>query len=110
MVGLAGTGREGSLALKLKVEYDDGQTIRVEVPYGALEVLPLMPGKRAMVELRPSSQFDIGLGSRGRGATTEVEGGSLGIIIDARGRPLSLPVEADKRRTTIGEWMLELGV
>lgn len=110
VVGLAGTGRQGSLALKLKVEYDDGQTIRVEVPYGALEVLPLMAGKRATVELRPTSQFDIGLGRRGRGATTEVEGGSLGIIIDARGRPLSLPVEASKRRTTMREWMSELGV
>jgi uncharacterized protein (TIGR01319 family) len=110
VIGLAGAGREGSLALKLKVEYDDGQTIRVEVPYGELEVLPLMAGRRATVELRPASQFDVGLGRKGRGATTEVEGGSLGIIIDARGRPLSLPAEANKRRTTIGEWMSELGV
>jgi hypothetical protein len=75
-----------------------------------LEVLPLMAGKRARVELRPASQFDIGLGRKGRGATTEVEGGSLGIIIDARGRPLSLPVEANKRRTTVREWMSEMGV
>jgi hypothetical protein len=105
-----GTGREGSVALKLKIEYDDGQTLRVEVPYGALEVVPLMTGKRAVVELRPTSQFDIGLGRKGRGATTEIDGGELGIIVDARGRPLALPDDEKKRRAKIREWMAELGL
>jgi uncharacterized protein (TIGR01319 family) len=110
VIALAGTGKVGTVALKLKIDYDDRQTLRVEVPFGSLEVLPLMTGKRAVVEMRPSSQFDVGLGSKGRGATTEVAGGTLGIIVDARGRPLSLPTEEDKRRTTIQEWMWELGI
>ncbi len=110
VIALAGTGREGSVALKVKIDYDDGQSIRVEVPFGALEVLPLATGKRAVVEMRPSSQFDVGLESKGRGATTEVAGGALGIIVDARGRPLSLPTDENKRRTTIQEWMWELGI
>jgi uncharacterized protein (TIGR01319 family) len=110
VVALAGTGKEGSVALKLKVEYDDSQTISVEVPFGAIEVVPLRTGKRAVVELRPSSRFDVGLGSTGRGATTEVDGGSLGIIVDARGRPFSLPTEEEKRRETIQKWMWELGI
>jgi hypothetical protein len=110
VIALTGTGREGGVALKLKIDYDDGQSIRVEVPFGALEVLPLATGKRATVEMRPGSQFDVGLGSKGRGATTEVAGGALGIIVDARGRPLSLPGEEHKRRTTIQEWMWELGI
>lgn len=110
VIALAGTGREGGVALKLKIDYDDGQSIRVEVPFGALEVVPLATGKRAVVEMRPSSQFDVGLGSKGRGATTEVAGGALGIIVDARGRPLPLPIEENKRRTTIQEWMWELGI
>lgn len=105
-----GVGREGSVALKLKIEYDDGQTLSVEVPYGALEVVPLMTGKRAVVELRPASQFDIGLGKKGKGATTEVDGGELGIIVDARGRPLTLPGDDQKRRAKITEWMAELGL
>jgi hypothetical protein len=110
VIALAGTGREGGVALKVKIDYDDGQSIRVEVPFGALEVLPLATGKRAVVEMRPSSRFDVGLGSKGRGATTEVAGGALGIIVDARGRPLSLPTDENKRRTTIQEWMWELGI
>ena len=105
-----GTGREGAVALKLKIEYDDGQSLRVEVPYGALEVVPLATGKRAIVEMRPSPQFDVGLGSKGKGATTELDGGVLGIIVDARGRPLSLPADGEKRRAKIRDWTSELGV
>ena len=109
-IALEGTGREGAVALKLKIEYDDGQSLSVEVPYGALEVVPLATGRSAVVELRPSSQFDVGLGKKGKGATTELDGGVLGIIIDARGRPLSLPAEEEKRREKIRHWMSELGI
>jgi hypothetical protein len=105
-----GTGREGTVALKFKVEYDDGQSLSVEVPCGALEVVPLAAGRRAIVELRPGSQFDVGLGKKGKGATTELDGGVLGIIIDARGRPLSLPADDEKRRAKIRDWMSQLGI
>jgi len=107
---VVGTAREGSVALRIKVEYGDGQRIEVEVPYGALEVIPLMPGRQASIELRPTSHFDVGLGRRGKGATTQVEGGVVGIIVDARGRPLTLPAEADQCRTKVQQWMWEVGL
>lgn len=110
VISLTGSGQEGAVALKLKIDYDDGQSLRVEVPFGAVEVIPLMEGKRAVVEMRPSSQFDVGLGKKGKGATTELDGGALGIIVDARGRPLSLPGDEEKRRAKIQEWMGELGI
>jgi uncharacterized protein (TIGR01319 family) len=109
-ISLVGTGREGALALKVKMKYEDGQSIEVEVPYGALEVIPLPLEKKATVELRPSPRFDVGLGKRGKGATTEVEGGSVGLIVDARGRPLSLPENEKRRREKIQEWMWEAGL
>jgi hypothetical protein len=110
VIALTGSGKEGSVALRLKVEYDDGRSLRVDVPYGSLEVIPLLAGKRARVEMRPNWQFDVGVGSRGRGATTQMDGGALGIIIDARGRPLTLPADGEKRRAKIREWMGELGL
>ncbi|HUV74337.1 MAG TPA: glutamate mutase L, partial [Anaerolineae bacterium] len=110
VISLTGSGKEGAVALKLKIDYDDGQSLKVEVPYGAMEVIPLMEGRRAVVELRPSSRFDVGLGKKGKGATTELDGGALGIIVDARGRPLSLPGDGEKRRAKIREWMGELGI
>jgi hypothetical protein len=105
-----GVGREGAVAVRLKIEYDDGQSLSVEVPYGSLEVVPLPTGRRAVVEMRPSSQFDVGLGRKGKGATTELDGGALGIIVDARGRPLFLPEGGEKRRAKIRDWTNELAL
>jgi hypothetical protein len=110
VISVVGTARQGAVALRVKMEYHDGQIIELEVPYGALEVMPLPQGHKAVVELRPSSRFDVGLGKKGRGGTTEVEGGSVGIIVDARGRPLSLPGHKERARKKIQEWMWEVGL
>ncbi len=104
-----GTAREGEIALKLKITYDDGRALEMEVPYGSLEVLPLTTGHKATLELRPTRKFDIGLGAKGRGATTELEGGAVGVIIDARGRPLSLPATREKQQAKIQEWLWSVG-
>jgi hypothetical protein len=110
VISLTGTAREGTVALKLRVTYDDGRSLTVEVPYGSLEMIPLMAGRRATLDMRPGSQFDVGLGSKGKGATTKVEGGALGIVVDARGRPLTLPDNGDERRTKLRQWNAELGL
>ncbi|MFQ5944953.1 MAG: glutamate mutase L [Anaerolineae bacterium] len=109
VVALQGTGRPGSMALRFKVIYPDESVIEGEATYGTLEVVPLPADQVATLELRPSGGFDVGMGRKGGGATTEVEGGTVGIIIDARGRPLSLPEDATSRRARIQEWMWEAG-
>ncbi|HID86833.1 MAG TPA: hypothetical protein EYP55_05570 [Anaerolineae bacterium] len=95
-----GRARPGDLVLQLKMHRDDGSTEDIRVTYGAIQVIPLPPGRTARLELRPTRHFDVGLGVKGRGAVTEVEGGLLGLIIDARGRPLGLPSEEERR-----EWL-----
>jgi hypothetical protein len=37
-----------------------------------------------------------------------VEGGVVGIIIDARGRPLALPEDDTERRRKLVDWMIAL--
>ena len=63
-------------------------------------------GERAALKLWPSRDFDVGLG-RGNAATprAEVEGGAVGIIVDARGRPLSLPDGKEKRQAKLLQWL-----
>jgi hypothetical protein len=109
VVAPVGTAREGEIALKLKITYDDGRALEMEVPYGSLEVLPLATGHKATLELRPTRKFDIGLGAKGKGATTELEGGAVGVIIDARGRPLSLPATREEQQAKIQEWLWGVG-
>ena len=109
VVAPVGTAREGEIALKLKITYDDGRVLEMEVPYGSLEVLPLPTGHKATLELRPTRKFDIGLGAKGKGATTELEGGTVGVIIDARGRPLPLPATRGEQQAKIQEWLWGVG-
>jgi hypothetical protein len=109
VVAPVGTAREGEIALQLGITYDDGRSLEVEVPYGSLEVLPVSTGHKATLELRPTRRFDIGLGAKGKGATTELEGGAVGVIIDARGRPLSFPATREDQQARVQEWLWGVG-
>ena len=101
-----GTGKEGEPAIKVEVAYGSRSPVTVEVAVGAIEVVPLPIGERASLKLWPARDFDIGLG-RGAAATprAEVEGGAVGIIIDARGRPLALPAAREKRQAKLLQWL-----
>ncbi|HEU5317757.1 MAG TPA: glutamate mutase L [Chloroflexota bacterium] len=101
-----GSGREGETAVRVEVAFATRSPVTVEVPFGAIEVVPLGIGERASLKLWPSRDFDVGLG-RGNAATprAEVEGGAVGIIIDARGRPLALPDAREKRQAKLLQWL-----
>ncbi len=102
-----GTGKEGEPALKVEVVYASRSPVVVEVPFGAIEVVPLPLGERAALKLWPSRELDVGLG-RGNAATprAEVEGGAVGIVIDCRGRPLVLPETPEKRQAKLLQWLM----
>jgi hypothetical protein len=61
------------------------------------EMKLLRIGERAHVEVTPERGFDVGAGP-GVAVRREVRGGSVGLILDGRGRPLSVPGGADGRR------------
>lgn len=109
VVAPVGAAREGDIALTFKIEYEDGRALEVEVPYGTLEVIPLSTGQTANLELRPTRRFDVGLGTRGQPGMTKVEGGILGIIIDARGRPLPMAEDPEQQRARIQRWLWDMG-
>jgi uncharacterized protein (TIGR01319 family) len=109
VVAPMGSAREGDVALTFKIEYEDGRSLEVEVQYGSLEVIPLAVGQTAMLELRPTRRFDVGLGTRGQAGTTRVEGGVIGIVIDARGRPLPIARDPDEQRAKMQRWLWDVG-
>jgi hypothetical protein len=108
VVSPVGHARLGDTILKVQVSYDDGSAFGVEIKYGDLEVLPLLPGQQAILELRPLRNFDIGLGPR-RGGKRRVSGGLVGLIIDARGRPLRLAPDPEQRQVQIQQWLWDVG-
>lgn len=114
VIAPVGTAREGHIALRLKIEYADGGVVKVEVPYGSLEVVSLPPGEVANLELHPAHGLDVKCGTKdvirghGRGGKTQVRGGALGVIIDARGRPLPVP-KPEARPKRMQEWLWGIG-
>jgi uncharacterized protein (TIGR01319 family) len=97
-----GTARVGNPCVKVSVGSET-----VAVNYGDMALIPLDAGEKANARIQPEKGFDVGAG-RGKLVETEVEGGTVGVIIDARGRPLGLPDDHTKRREMIGKWIRAL--
>jgi hypothetical protein len=59
--------------------------------------------------LRPEKGFDVGFGGRGKAGALRVAGGALGVIIDARGRPIELSKDPASRRELNQKWLFDIG-
>lgn len=100
--------REGQISLRVKIQPAGSGVMDLEVQHGTLELVPLMPGQKASIQVHTVGR--VSLGSNRAGVfKAEIEGGALGLIIDARGRPITLPADADKRRTKVQQWYWDLG-
>ncbi|NLG49183.1 MAG: hypothetical protein GX552_03605 [Chloroflexi bacterium] len=105
VISPVGVARDGDRALDLKIIPEHGKVIEARIPAGTVQCFPLPLEDHAVVEVRPSRDFDIGLGRKGMGGRAKVRGGSLGIIVDTRGRPLALPQNERQRMIKIQQWL-----
>lgn len=74
------------------------------VPFGSIRVFPLAERETVDAEIRPAKGFDLGEG-KGRAIQRKLNGGVVGIIVDARGRPLHLPSDDATRIAKLREWL-----
>ncbi len=109
VISPVGKGRPGETILRMKITYEEGSALNVEARYGELEIWPLLPGQRAKLELKPNRRFDVGLGGPGRGGVVQAIGGTVGLVVDGRGRPLDLPTDPDQRRKRLHRWIWDVG-
>jgi hypothetical protein len=99
----------GSTILNAELTGSDGSQTSVEVKQGDIEVLPLAVGQAGQLHLKTSGRTDAGLGA-GRSYRVEaINGSALGVVIDARGRPLRLDSDAVRRRELLTKWLETLG-
>ncbi len=100
----------GQLAVRVGVEYSNGRQLTVDVMAGSIEVIPLRLNEQALLTLFPAPTVDVGLGPGERArAAEEIDGGLVGLIIDARGRPLVLPGDDTERQARLLQWSQSLG-
>ena len=105
-----GEVRQDQLAVRVGLEYRDGRQATIDVMGGTIKIIPLAVNEQAALTLTPGPTVDVGLGPGERArAAEEIDGGLVGLIIDARGRPLSLPTNETERRARLAQWLQALG-
>jgi len=109
LVAPVGQGKTGRPAFRLEVAMPGGESVSVDVAAGSLMRVPLPSGVVARAVVRPVKPYDVVVGAPGQGLEVEVEGGPLGIIVDARGRPLPDLRRLPGRSEQLRRWAAALG-
>jgi hypothetical protein len=102
-VAAKGIGRPGKPCFAYRIT---GETLNEdgELMCGELALLPLREGETAHVVIDPAKGFDFGHGP-GKRIERTVKGGTVGLILDARGRPLRLPESREESRAVMARWV-----
>ena len=74
---------------------------------GDLLLRPLGLNEKARVKVEPERNFDFGAGA-GKAVEKEINGGTVGLILDARGRAIGIPEDRQKSRELISNWVTAL--
>lgn len=109
---LQGGNRFGDPIAEVELITVGGGSEQIQVRNGDLLRLPLPIGRYAQVKVRPRAGVRVGKAAPGEAVESdpaEVHGSLLGLIIDARGRPLTLPENGAERRRLLWSWLRAVG-
>ncbi|MBI4576646.1 MAG: glutamate mutase L [Planctomycetes bacterium] len=107
--GPEGRARPGERVGAFEVRLPGGRVERGDMALGEVRLLSLASGEEAEVSFVPTRRFDAGAG-RGERFNSRATGGVVGLVLDARGRPLLLPEERGERVRRLAEWNRALGL
>lgn len=99
-----GQAKPGEVAITVS-----GDGVNEAVKVGEIKVIPAGRGEFRELTVEPARGLDIGAG-KGKSITQKFEGGTVGIIIDARGRPLNLSPVTSERVAKNREWLEAMGL
>jgi len=99
-----GTAKEGEPCLTVK-----GNGINESVPFGTIKVIPLARYQYLDLTIEPTRNFDVGAG-KGKPVTQKLEGGTVGIIIDVRGRPFNIEFNSPNRVQKLCAYLKAMGL
>jgi hypothetical protein len=99
----------GTPVLSVQMEYENGSNSTHQITQGSLTALPLSPGQKARVHLKPLRRLELNPYGGQRMTSFNATGGVCGLVIDCRGRPLQLPKDEARRRDMIRKWLTALG-
>jgi uncharacterized protein (TIGR01319 family) len=113
-----GVGKDGEACVTVK-----GNGLDVSVPFGEIRVIDIDVEKTLELVVEPAKAFDVGAGkgkavtvrrfdtSRGeRDQTTNLVDGTVGLIIDTRGRPFNIALNAPGRVDKLRSYLKAFGL
>lgn len=103
------SARYGTSILKVRVEYEAGDQVSLDVRQGMITALPIQSGQVARIHLQALRPLVIDPSGKDSTRSFKIVGGVCGAVIDARGRPLALPADAARRRDMLKKWSAALG-
>ena len=80
-----------------------------DLKVGEMKLIPATYDEEVEITITPNKKFDIGAG-RGKTIERKVKGGVVGIILDARCRPIILPEAHNERINALQTWNKELNI
>ena len=99
---------EGTPVANARLTYRSGSYMDVEVKQGSIATLPLPSGDIGTISLNLARRSTVE-GLIAPDEPFKVHGGVCGVVIDARGRPLTFPKDEAARRERYKRWMFMLG-
>jgi len=94
-IAVKGDAKKGENMLKVDLNMPGGDLLTEKLALGEIKRIKIPKEEEIDVTITPSKKFDVGAGP-GKSMTTNVRGGEVGIIIDARGRPSWQNLEHDE--------------
>jgi uncharacterized protein (TIGR01319 family) len=101
-VAAKGTGKLGKPCFRYSIESAALRTSG-EMMVGDLRLFPLPEDATAVVKVEPEKGFDCG-GGPGKPVERQARGGTVGLILDARGRPLAIPEDRAEGKRSMEKW------
>ena len=99
-----GEVKDGEEVMTITLTPIRGTTTETTVRGGELICLPLGTDEKAVIIARPARQLDLGVG-KGKPIEQQITGGTVGVILDGRGRPLTHPTD----RNLLHSWLRAVG-
>ena len=104
-----GRSKKQKEIMHYRLDFPDGRIEQGNLLYGRMKLIRLGVGEKAKLLAEPTREFELGAG-KGKKIQQEIFGGTVGIILDGRGRPLLLPEDTNLQRQNLKQWILALDV
>jgi hypothetical protein len=108
VINVESKASEGTPIANARLTYRSGSYMDVEVKQGSIATLPLPSGDVGTISLNLARRSTVE-GLIAPDEPFKVHGGVCGVVIDARGRPLTFPKDEAARRERYKRWMFMLG-